>query len=163
MSKQLLIIRHASAAWPEDVKSDFERPLKKKGIKEAEDLGVFLKHNHIVPDLIACSPSKRTKQTFNLVNQELKIPVSSIVFEETIYEASYKTLFKIVNNLNNSHHLVALVGHNNGISDLLNYLSNGDEINLPPAGIALLEFPFHDWKMVSNGLAEIKLLHYPED
>lgn len=163
MNKQLLIIRHASASWPEDIKSDFERPLKKKGRTEAEDLALYLKDKAILPDYVICSPSKRTSQTFQIINHQLKLKESSIYYNANIYETSYKNLFKIITSLDDKYHLVSIIGHNNGLSDLVNYLLDKTHINLPPAGMVLLEFPFDEWKMISKGLAEVKLLHYPED
>lgn len=163
MSKQLLIIRHASAAWPKDVQSDFERPLQQEGIQEADNLGMYLKSNDILPDYVICSPASRTKETFWIINQHINKPEALLAFDKDVYEASYQTLFKIITNLDNKYHKVALIGHNNGISDLINYLLDENYVNLPPAGIALLEFPFDDWKLISNGLTEIKLLYFPED
>ncbi|WP_353139212.1 histidine phosphatase family protein [Pseudopedobacter sp.] len=163
MSKQLLIIRHASAAWPKDIRSDFERPLKKEGIEEANNLGLFLKNNEIIPDHILCSPANRTKNTFLVINHYLNVAEDFVFFDKAIYEASYKTLFNALTKLDNKYDKVILIGHNNGISDLINYFLDENYISLPPAGIALLEFPVDNWKMISKGLAEIKLVRFPEN
>jgi len=162
MSKQLLIIRHASADWPRNTQSDFERPLKEEGMAEANKLGLFLKGNKITPDHVLCSPANRTKSTFSIINHYLNVSEDLISFNKDIYEASYKTLFKVLTKLDNEYNTVTLVGHNNGISDLINYLLDDSHISLPPAGIALLKFPVNNWEMISKGLAEIKLLRFPE-
>ena len=163
MSKQLLIIRHATAARPKDIHSDFDRPLTTKGQAEADGIGRFLKEQDIHPEFVLCSSAQRTAETFQIINQHLNIAEEAVSYSKKIYEVFYKDLFKIVSEIDNSYQRIALIGHNNGVSDLINYLLDENYISLPPAGTALLEFPFDDWKMLSKGLVQIKLLHYPED
>lgn len=162
MNKQLLIIRHAKSAWPEDVSSDFDRPLEKRGETEADNLGHFLKKENILPDFVVCSAAKRTRKTWKIINKVLCLPEDKISLTDQIYEASYKDIFKLTTELDNKHQLVAIVGHNPGVSDIINYFLGKPLISLPPAGTVLLEFPFNDWKMLSSGTAEVKTVYRPE-
>ncbi len=159
-NKKLILIRHAKADWPKNIPSDFERPLLPEGKTDALELGLFFSKNRIMPNLVICSPAKRTTDTFSLINQHLQLNTRHLKYEPVIYEAAYTKLLEVVNNID-SYETVALIGHNNGISELANYLS-GEFINLPPAGTLLIEFPFDSWKMLSGGTGEIRLARYPE-
>lgn len=159
MSKLLLIIRHAKADLPKDILSDFDRPLLPKGKSDAEELGSFLKENHIKPEMMICSPAKRTQETLSKLNKHLSIKKEDIIYEDKIYEASKKSLLEIINNLDNSKNLIALIGHNNGISDLAEYLTN-KFITLPTSGALLIELPFESWKMTSGGTGKIILEYF---
>lgn len=161
-TKKLILIRHAKADWPKNITSDFDRPLLAEGKTDAQQLGTFLLKEKLVPEFVICSPAKRTKDTFSIINHALQLPSNKIIYEEAIYEAPHTRLLKVVNGINDNYHTVALVGHNNGVSELANYLTESF-FNLPPAGTLLIEFPFDSWQLVSGETGEIKLAHYPEE
>ena len=50
MSRELLILRHAKSDWGTDALTDFERPLAKRGKKDAPRVGKWLRDQALVPD-----------------------------------------------------------------------------------------------------------------
>ena len=57
--KSLLVLRHAKSSWNNTNLADFERPLKKRGKRDAPRMGALLKEEDIVPDL-ASDPTEDT-------------------------------------------------------------------------------------------------------
>ncbi|MBC7912920.1 MAG: histidine phosphatase family protein, partial [Pyrinomonadaceae bacterium] len=61
--KQLLLVRHAKSDWNNSDLTDFERPLNKRGQKDAPEMAERLLHQHIIPQLIVSSPAVRALTT----------------------------------------------------------------------------------------------------
>src|SRR5512147_1731902 len=59
--RTLLVLRHGKAARDTSELSDHGRPLKKKGIREAEAVGHYLKANGLGPDRVLCSSAERAR------------------------------------------------------------------------------------------------------
>src|ERR1700749_4832323 len=107
--KKLLLVRHAKAE-KETGGKDFDRPLKYIGIQDAGFMADRLKDNGIIPELIITSPAQRTKTTAEIFSDHLKLPEAAT--NKAIYEASEKTLLKIINEFPDECNFIALVGHN---------------------------------------------------
>jgi len=60
--KKLYLVRHAKSSWKLQV-SDIKRPLKKRGISDAELIAKQTNELFVNPDMVLSSPSKRTVQT----------------------------------------------------------------------------------------------------
>ncbi len=65
--RRLLLCRHAEAGWPENTASDFDRPLTRRGMEEARDMGACLNKHGIRPDLILASAALRTRTTAEIL------------------------------------------------------------------------------------------------
>lgn len=71
----------SSYSWEKD---DF---LTENGIKQAKNLAKKLKKYKI--DLIFCSPFRRTKETLEIINKELKINYKNIFFDKRLVENNF--------------------------------------------------------------------------
>ena len=61
--RELLILRHAKSAWDTDAVSDFDRPLAKRGRKDAPRMGKWLRRRRLVPGYVLSSPARRAPWT----------------------------------------------------------------------------------------------------
>ena len=161
MAKELIIIRHAKSDWGNVGLSDFDRPLNKRGKSNAPEMAGRLVKQKIVPQLIVSSPALRALTTAKFFADTWQIPLKSIQLEPSIYEASVKTLLSVVNNLDNQYDVIALFGHNPGLTDLANYFG-GYIDNMPTCSVVYLEFPFDDWKMISADTGKVLMFDYPK-
>ncbi len=147
-SRTLVILRHAKAANPIGV-ADADRPLTDRGYADAEAAGVWLGHSGLNPDLVLCSPAKRTRQTWHGVALGLSEagmaegtddgPASPTVrYEYPIYAASARTLLATVRAAGDAG-TILLIGHNPGLSELSATLDpdRADPEGLRTAGIAV--------------------------
>ena len=64
--KLLTLLRHAKSDWSAPYRSDFERPLKARGRRDAPLMGEYIANLDLVPDLIVSSPAERARQTAEL-------------------------------------------------------------------------------------------------
>jgi phosphohistidine phosphatase len=144
--KFLQILRHAKTEKAQASPRDFDRELLPRGHKQLEDLSYHRLEKLKEADLILCSTARRTRMTLADLSSGLAgIPVE---FLDELYLASDQGLLQIVNNLSNSLDNVLIIGHNDGLSDMVGNLV-GSMIHMPTSGYVELEFPFDDWPLVS--------------
>jgi phosphohistidine phosphatase len=133
----LYLVRHADAgdpmAWTGD---DAERPLSKKGRRQAKRLGQHLQALDIRPDLLLTSPKVRAAETARLVGRAIGVKPSTddrlaIDFGQTV-------LASLVAALPAETRSVLLVGHDPDLSDAATWLV-GAPLTLRKGALALIE------------------------
>lgn len=160
--KQLFIVRHAKSDWGDINLRDFDRPLNHRGHKNAPEMVNRLVEKSIKPDAIVSSPALRALTTAKYFAAGWQLPSEHLDTNANIYEASVKTLLKAVNDFDPQLNKIALFGHNPGLTDLLNYLTGEYISNMPTCSVAIIEFPFDDWKLISGGTGSLVLFDYPK-
>ncbi|MCT7553417.1 SixA phosphatase family protein [Aliarcobacter butzleri] len=159
--KKLILIRHAKSDWSNPFLDDFLRPLNKRGKKNAPLMAKVLKEKNIRPDLIISSPSIRTKQTLEYFIKELNYN-DEVKLEESIYEAPYENLLKVIKDIPNIHKTVFLMGHNPGLCDLTNFLVDKNFENIPTCGIVEIDFNAKSWQDISKENSNLVSFEYPK-
>jgi len=53
--KSLLILRHAKSSWKHPELTDHDRPLNKRGKRDAPRMGEILRSEHLIPEAIISS------------------------------------------------------------------------------------------------------------
>lgn len=162
MAKQLLLIRHAKSDWNNAGLRDFDRPLNKRGNANAPEMAVRMLKQNIIPDLMVSSPALRAITTAKYFAKTWGIDSAKIQLEKTIYEANIKALLQVVNQLDNQANQVALFGHNPGLTDFANYLSNANIFNMPTCSIVMIAFSIENWNEVSADTGSLVFFDYPK-
>ncbi len=158
--KYLYLLRHAKSSWKDLSVSDFDRPLNKRGKKDAPKMGKFLNDRNVKVDLIISSPAKRTKETSKIIAEGIGYK-NQIIFDENIYEASLEQLLALIKNLNKNLNSVMLVAHNPGLTELANYFVNEDIDNIPTCGIAAIKLE-NGWDEVKQNCGKLLFFEYPK-
>jgi len=158
-SRRLILLRHAKSDWP-DV-PDRDRPLAKRGRRDAPVVGRWLRDQGYLPDTVICSAARRTRQTWELVAPELG-GSPSVTFERRAYAASAMSLLYLVRELPATSWTALLIGHNPGVAELATSLAQPPDhddapIRFPTAAVAVLDVS-GDWAGLSPGQA--RLLDY---
>ncbi|MFY4788817.1 SixA phosphatase family protein [Aliarcobacter butzleri] len=159
--KKLILIRHAKSDWSNPLSEDFLRPLNKRGEKNAPFMAKILEKKDIKPDLIISSPSIRTKQTLEYFIKQLNYK-DEVRFEESIYEAPFENLLKVIKNISNNYKIILLVGHNPGLWDLVNFLLDKHFENIPTCGIVEIDFNAKSWQDISKKNSNLVSFEYPK-
>ena len=167
MPRTLLVLRHAKSAWDTGAESDFERPLSKRGKKDAPRMGAWLRREGLVPDLVVSSPARRARQTVKRVCRESGCDAERVVWEPAVYGAGISELLGVLERCPPSAGRVLLVGHNPGLEDVVTFLDAAvqpppDGKLLPTAAVARLEMP-DDWSGLSRGSARLLGVQRPGD
>jgi phosphohistidine phosphatase len=162
MVKTLLLIRHANAEQIERGGRDFERHITRLGNRNAAHAGKYLVNNKLMPDLVVCSPAVRAKETAEVIASQLKFSERHIKYNEELYEASVRTLFSIVNGIEERYNRVALIAHNPGLTYLADYLTAAPLGNMVPASIVIINFENMTWAEVSQNSGQFEDYIDPE-
>ncbi len=164
MPKQLVLMRHAKSDWSIPGQRDFDRELNFRGHRDGPTMGARLKaEKQFVPELVVSSPALRAKLTAQYVCEQIGYPEERIVFEEDIYEASVRTLLRVVNSIEDIYSNVIIFGHNPGFSYFSEYLTKEAIGDLPTAAIICIQFEFDAWAMVSEAAGKVRWYIYPKD
>ena len=170
-TRRLILLRHAKSDWP-DV-PDRDRPLAKRGRRDAPRIGRWLHEHGYQPDVVVVSAATRTRQTWDLVAPELG-GSPAVHFEPRAYAASALTLLYLAQELPARYRTALLIGHNPGLSELATSLAappesdratdNGPRpaISLPTAAVAVFDFR-GGWPSLSPGHARLTSLTTPAD
>ena len=123
-------MRHAKSDWSGPQISDFERPINKRGTKNAMRIGEWMNENNHIPQKIISSPAVRAKETIELVTEQIsKFNLEDLTYEDELYLAGFTQLIEFINTYKDKVQSLMLVGHNPGIENLVNYLcdKSGDK------------------------------------
>jgi len=167
-TRVLMVLRHTKSDWNSEVESDFERPLNKRGKKDAPRMGRWLRKQRLVPDHLVASPAKRAEQTLLAVAKELEIKKKKIHWERRVYEASVGRLLEVLAEVPDDKQQVLLVGHNPGLEELIAFLCRTGSLPDPPTGFlktggfAQIRMP-GDWHRLTPGCAELLQLMRPKE
>lgn len=159
--RELILIRHAKSDWSNPLLDDFERPLNKRGSKNAPFMAKILKKEIQKPDLIISSPSFRTKLTLEYFLKEFEYK-GEVIFEKSIYEAPFENLLKVIKNIDDKYKTIFLIGHNPGLNDLANFLLGSFEDNIATSGVLKIDFDTNSWKNISKDNSKLIFFKYPK-
>jgi len=146
--KTLLLLRHAKSSWKNSDADDHERPLNKRGKKDAPRMGRLILEENLVPDLIVSSSAKRCRKTAEQVIQHSGYR-GETRFTGEVYEANAETLRAFLAAIPGNVNRLLLIGHNPGMEELLESLT-GTYTPLTTAALARVEFPLESWSELSS-------------
>ncbi len=154
----LHVIRHAKTLQEVASGKDKDRELMEKGIAQSNLLGNYIQSHHIELGKIICSSAVRAMQTKSIVCQHLA-ERCNVDYRDSLYLASKETL---LSELSSEHEkTITIIGHNEGISDLLSYCTN-EFIHMKTAEFMSITFPVEEWVDITNDFGTILLRYRPE-
>jgi phosphohistidine phosphatase len=90
------------------------------------------------------------------------LPAIQVRFEERIYEAHAQNLLKLIRKQANEIASLMLVGHNPGLTDLVNYFATDYIDNVPTTGLLQFEFSITNWQQLNAQTANLVYFEYPK-
>lgn len=162
MTRTLTIVRHAKSSWEDERLADRDRPLNRRGERDAPRMGKRIQNAAIRPSLIVSSPAKRAWTTAKLIAAEIGYPQEFLQREADLYLASVDTILDVLVAQDSGFSSIMLVGHNPGLTSFANYLVPGLTDNLPTGGVVSVEFEHPDWSLYSLPDVRLTLHDYPK-
>lgn len=160
--KTLTILRHAKSSWDHEGLSDYERPLSRRGEKNAPVMAARLTDAGIRPSLIMSSPAVRAWTTAKIVAKEISYPVEFLQRENSLYLAGVERLLGLLAEQDTGFNSIVIVGHNPGLTEFANYLLPDVTDNIPSCGIVSLDIDTDDWDLRQDKNVELLLYDYPK-
>ena len=148
--KQLLVMRHAKSPQEDGELADKDRPLDKRGRRDATRMGRELLDEDLVPDLVISSDAARTRETFERMSRGMGAE-PEVEWREDFYLGGIQPVMARLRQLDSSHDRVLILGHNPGWQEVVMYLSSRP-VRLTTANVALLERRAKNWQ---DALVEI--------
>jgi phosphohistidine phosphatase len=146
--KTLLLMRHAKSSWKDKHISDRERPLLKRGVKAAKNMGEFIAEKELIPQKIFSSSAVRTLETARVVSKVCDCSAALVAVDE-FYLAEAEIYINYLKTLPDDLERVMIIGHNPGLESLLQILSGRIDM-LNTAVVAHLILPIKSWAEINN-------------
>jgi len=167
----LMLLRHAKSSLADAGQEDSDRPLNDRGRRAAMAMGRYMASNGLVPQLVLCSPARRTRETLGLVAGELKAFPANLVVQEIYDFSDGKALIECLRQKAGAAHSVLLVGHNPSIAGLAqNLVGKGDnrlrerlQKKYPTAALAVISFDLDNWGSLAAGAGTLLRFVTPKD
>jgi phosphohistidine phosphatase len=160
--KCLTLLRHGKSSWRDPDLNDLDRPLNKRGQRDAPMMAHRLAERGFQPDLLLVSPALRARLTIEALTGHIPVDPGLVTFDERIYLATVDGLVDLVRTLPDDRENVLLVGHNPGMTDLANFLVGGTLENIPTCGVFSVELQVPSWREIDREGARLVFYDYPK-
>ena len=158
--RQLVLVRHAKSSWKHDV-NDVERPLNKRGFRDAALVSESFKNTIFYPEIIFSSSANRALSTCEIFIKTLNFDKSRLHIKEELYDFGGENVNNFITNLDDSYEKVMIFGHNHAFTSICNIFGDQYIDNLPTSGLVVINFDVTSWQNVKRGIT--KLTIFPRD
>jgi phosphohistidine phosphatase len=142
--KTLLVLRHAKSDWSDARLADHDRPLNKRGARDAPRMGRLVRDERLIPDLILTSTAMRTRQTVEALVVATGY-AGDVDARPDLYGAGPEACVQALRGVPDRYQRVMVVGHNPGVEALVEQLT-GSATRLPTAALAQIVLPLTHWR-----------------
>jgi len=155
--KTITLIRHGKSSWNFDV-SDKNRPLKSRGINDANLVAnQFVKQNEI-PNKIFSSPANRALSTCKIFTKNFNLSEEEINIVEALYDFGGDSVIGFIQALPNNCDDIMIFGHNHAFTSISNIFGSIFIDNLPTSGLVKIKFEIDNWKDLKKGTTELIII-----
>ena len=162
--KSVILFRHGKSDWGANYNHDHDRPLSKRGVRDAKKMGKFLSKKVEVPDLVISSTALRTRDTIELAVKNGGWS-TIIKYEKSIYGASLEKLLNILKEQDNKYQCICLVGHEPIFSSFIEKVKGQSIIKFPTGAIGKVSFDTKKWNEINltSDQCELKWFFKPKE
>ena len=160
--KRLLLLRHAKSDWSDEDLDDHARTLNARGRAAATRMGQYIKENGLAPQLIVCSTATRTRETLELLQQEMGTD-AKVCFDRGMYLAMPEQMLDValehLQQAETEPDCVLILAHNPGTHSLaLGLAHSGDaqvlstlQRKYPTAALTVIDCDASEWSDLPAG------------
>jgi phosphohistidine phosphatase len=141
--KRLLVLRHAKSSWKDRDLRDHDRPLNKRGKRDAPRMGRLLRNEGLSPEWAFSSTATRARVTLDLALEQSGATCEAARVAE-LYLAAPADIVDVLRTTPDPVSRALVVGHNPGMEDLVQGLT-GEEVVFPTAALAVIDCEIENW------------------
>jgi len=160
--KTLYLVRHAKSSWKDHSLADINRPLNKRGMRDAPRMAKYLAKKIDCPGLFICSPSRRTRDTAKYFMDEFDAEETSLILENELYHGDESNFQNVMQRIDTNIESAILFGHNPGITDYVNQLADADISNIPTCGFAGIKLEIEEWESMDGMRGKLLFFYFPK-
>lgn len=160
--RTLTLLRHAKSSWQDPTLTDMERPLNKRGRRDATTMALRLQEHGATFKTIFSSPARRARETITRMLLTLPAQDTQLTFDQGFYTFERDELLHTIRQLDDKLHDVMLVGHNPAMHDTLRWLTGQAIAEFPTCAAAQLNLGLPHWKKVQKGCAQLRWVVLPK-
>lgn len=160
--KSVIIIRHAKSSWDNIGESDFDRPLNDRGKEDAPKMAKRLLERKVSIDAFISSSAKRARKTAALFIKEFNGDKEDIVLVPELYLAGPDAFFDAIAKAPAAAKTIALFGHNPGITEFANDLTDVRIDDMPTCAIFAVKADIKDWSEFKDAEKQYWFFDYPK-
>ena len=147
VERRLIMLRHAKSAWNTNAPTDHDRPLNKRGRRDAPRIGAKIRELGWSPERVISSDSQRTRETWDRMKDEFE--PCDVTFTRRLYHESTAAVLEVLAEVPDSVATVMLIGHNPGWETAIAYLT-GKNHRITTCNAALMTLPIVTWSRASE-------------
>ncbi|MCH2023597.1 MAG: histidine phosphatase family protein [Saprospiraceae bacterium] len=160
--KTLFLVRHAKSSWKDHRLDDIDRPLNKRGQRDAPFMAHLMKKKGVNIDVFVSSPALRAHSTAIAFAKVLADSKVEIILKPEIYEVSSATLiYTVQNQFKDEWDAVMMFGHNYAYTDFANWYAKPFIENVPTCGIVAIDFEVENWSDVTRSNGIVRFFEFP--
>jgi phosphohistidine phosphatase len=160
--KKIFLVRHAKSSWEYEELTDLERPLNKRGRRDAPFMGKLLAQQGVNPEVLISSPANRAVTTARFFCNELGITFDDMIIDPKLYMAGSDQFMNVLRNIENRFESVMLFSHNPGLTDFANFLAGRSIDNIPTCGIVSINSTADSWEDIYSDNCKLVFFEYPK-
>ena len=160
--KRVTFIRHAKSSWSSGASRDIDRPLNKRGKRDAPFMARKLMDMGEDPDAFVISPAERILLTMKAFKETFAMPSENILVRNSIYHGSVEDLLDVIHELPDTWDHVFLFCHNPAITYIAHYFGGEHIDNVPTTGVVKVLSETEDWAYFNSNNSKIEAFYYPK-
>ena len=161
--KTVYLLRHAKSSWSNPELDDLERPLNKRGKRNAIMMGERFAASTQVVDRIISSPALRARSTAELFATACGFPVGNLIEQADLYFCGARAMENTIKVQDDHFRSIMLVTHNPDITKFVNSIASAPYIgNVPTCGLVKLATDIDHWRDWSGSAAQFEYFDYPK-
>lgn len=162
-TRTLTLLRHAKSSWKDPDLADIERPLNKRGRRDAKSMAARIAADGASFAVVYASPARRSRDTLMRMLQALPVQDTRIVLDRRLYTFGRDALIDTLKQLDDGLRDVMVIGHNPALEDGIGWLTGELPARFPTSACARLTMNLPRWTELHEGCAELDWLLTPRD
>ena len=159
---RLLLLRHAKSDWSHPGLRDHDRPLGRRGVRDAPRLGRYLREHGLVPAAALVSTALRARETARLALEAAGAERDVLTPVPELYGSGPEQILDIVARDGGGASPLLVVAHNPGMEDLAARFLGRYE-HFPTAALLVASVPASDWAELSPATTTVDAFVRPRE
>ncbi len=160
--KEILLVRHAKSSWDYPGLPDIDRPLNKRGKRDAPAMASYVRELGIDLEKIVTSPARRARKTAQAFAKAFFGDKKMITVESDLYFGSESEWLDLIRNAGKDFRCIAYFSHNPTITYFSNNFMNGSVNNVPTCGVVHLISNAKSWSGVEYDNTSVEGFYFPK-